>query len=155
MPTVWITTAKNRVLAGGALALVSIVSAVALGRGEEAPPGVYCERTSWECSAEAQWLRRVLAERGLRDAASTGSALVINGEGPQGLFFWAVRPGRTELRSRSPYPKLVLVGETQVYSDGVRAVWRAQDRNVYVEPVPELKMLEELVRLTHAVPAPD
>jgi hypothetical protein len=155
MPTVWITTAKYRILAGSALALMIVVNVVALGRDEEAPAGLYCERTSWECSAEAQWLRRVLAEGGLRDAPSTGSALVITREGPQGLFFWAVRPGPTPVRSGFTYPKLVLVDETQVYSDGVRATWLAQNRHVYLEPVPELKMLEKLVRLTHAVRASD
>jgi hypothetical protein len=150
---VWITTAKNRILGGTALALVIIVSAVALGRGEDAAQREPCQGTLWQCSAEAQWLRRVLAEGGLRDVPpGPGSALLVTREGPHGLFFWAVRPGRTALRSEFTYPKLVLVGETQVYSDGVRAVWRAQDRDIYLEPVPGLTLLEKLVRLTHSVP---
>jgi hypothetical protein len=149
-------SARSRILVGIALAFVIIVSVFALGRGEDAPQREPCQGTSWECSAEAQWLRRVLAEGGLRDAPpGPGSALLITREGPQGLFFWAVRSGRTALPSEFTYPKLVLVGETQVYSDGVRAVWRAQDRHVYLEPVPELRLLEKLVRLTHSVPAPD
>ncbi|MGH2921712.1 MAG: hypothetical protein ACRDKU_06580 [Gaiellaceae bacterium] len=52
------------------------------------------------------------------------------------------------------YAKLVLVEDTQVYTDGVRVVRRAQDRHVFLEPLPELKLLEKLVRLTKALPAP-
>jgi hypothetical protein len=143
---------------------VILVSALVLGRGwrdgEEATQLYWsqanCQGPWSECSPDAQWLRRVLAEGGLTDAPpGTGSAVLITREGPSGLFFWAVRPGRSAGSNEySPYAKLVLVGETQVYTDGVRVFWRAQERHVFLEPPPELELLEKLVRLTNAVPAP-
>jgi hypothetical protein len=148
-----------------ALALVVLISAIAVARdtrdGDEAPEPQSspedCQGPWSECSPDAQWLRRALPEGGLKDAPpGTGSALLITRDGPSGLFLWAVRPRRPAISIEdSAYTKLVRVGDTPVYTDGVRAVWPAQDRHVYLEPVPELKLLEKLVQLTRVVPAPE
>jgi hypothetical protein len=149
------TTAKSRILGGSALTLVILVGALALGREQRHRSQESCQGPWSECSPDAQWLRRVVLQSGLRDAPpGTGSALLITREGPSGLFMWAVRQGRTAASLEDFYAKLVLVEDTQVYTDGVRIVWRVQDRHVFLEPPPELKLLEKLVRLTNALPAP-
>jgi len=115
------------------------------------------------CSPNARWLRRVLAEAGYPDAGpGTGSALVIPSENPSSQrFFWAVGSGAPpDPGVYSPSDELPRVGDTVIYGDKVRLVWRAQGRNVYfeplfLEPLVDRKLLIELVRLTQEVPAPE
>ena len=117
---------------------------------------------SWSvCSHDAQWLRNVLAKAGYPNVGpGTGSALVIPSENPSSQrYLWAVPGPPPDPDVYSPSDELPRVGDTVIYGDKVRLVWRAQRRNVYFEPLflPPLldrQLLTRLVRLTQEVPAP-
>jgi hypothetical protein len=161
---------RRRKLAAGAVAgaiaagaVVLVWRAGVLGDQPAAPFQTSCSGPWSACSPDAQWLREVLAEAGYPDAGpGTGSALVIPSANPSSqTFFTAVRGRPPDADVYSPYDARPHVGDTAIYGDKVRLVWRAQGRNVYFEPLfldplPLLdrQLLPQLVRLTQSVPAP-
>ncbi|MDP9223639.1 MAG: hypothetical protein M3P18_07235 [Actinomycetota bacterium] len=63
-------------------------------------------------------------------------------------YYWVTSGGRP----RRPYRLLYRVGNTGVYGDNVRSVWRAQGVGVWVEPRPHRRTVARLVAATRAMP---
>jgi hypothetical protein len=97
------------------------------------------------------WLRKVLESVGYHSIGETGAALTTAltvGHIRQARYYWVTsgwRPG-------SPYRLLYRVGNTGVYGDNVRTVWRVQGVGVWVEPRPRRRTVARLVAATRAVP---
>ncbi len=100
------------------------------------------------CAPAAPWLRRVLSRAGISDVGSTAAAFIVPTERGE-IYVWATTAvhGR---RAGSKHERVMRFGETDVYTDGVRAHWQAQRWNVWVEPPPARRFLTRLVQAASA-----
>jgi hypothetical protein len=112
---------------------------------------VRCTEPWSRCSPDAVWLRKVLKKVGYRNIGETGAALstaLTVGHIRTARYYWVTsgwRPG-------PPYHLLYRVGNTGVYGETVRTVWRAQGVGVWVEPRPSRRTVARLVAATWAMP---
>ncbi len=138
------------------LVIVAVAAAFALATsGSGAMPVVQCESPgNWPHTAHAAWVATVIAASGFKRTGCTGSAFVIDtgGSGRSGhdLYVWTTRGGPPT------YSRLrVTIAGALVQHDRLllRAVWRAGQRNVWVEAGPTTPKLIPLVRLRSLVRA--
>jgi hypothetical protein len=97
------------------------------------------------------WLRKALNSVGYQNIGETGAALttvLTVGHIRTARYYWVTSGGRLE----PPYRLLYRVGNTGVYGDNVRTVWRAQRVRVWVEPRPHRRTVARLVAATRATP---
>ena len=112
--------------------------------------GAPCNRPGeWPHTRDAAWLYRALQEAGYRRIGCTGSAFVI-GRRRHDLYIWAFTAPRL---SREPNMRAAKVADVRVYSNRIRAVWRAGRRNVWVEAGPTTARLPRPARLRRLVRA--
>jgi hypothetical protein len=103
--------------------------------------------------ADLAWLIRAIRVSGFRKIGCTGSAFVVDtgGRGRSGhdLYVWMTRSRRVPHYS----PRRTRIAGVVVQHDRIRAVWRAGERNVWVEAGPTTPSLVRLVRLRALVRA--
>jgi hypothetical protein len=108
--------------------LCALVVPVASGR-----PVVTCSSPGdWPHTPAAAWLARALDRAGLGSFGCTGSAFVVDlgGDNSTGqIYLWAT-PGEGPLEYPAPRTR---VAGVVVRRDGVRGVWRARGRDVWVQ----------------------
>jgi hypothetical protein len=106
----------------------------------------------WPHTADAAWTARVIAASGFKRIGCTGSALVIDtgGRGRSGhdLYVWTSRS-----KALPKYgSRLATIEGVLIHYDRLRAVWRVDARNVWIEAGPStlkllpLKRLRKLIR---------
>jgi hypothetical protein len=151
----------GRLLAAALLALAVVAAAatwLVAGRkegGTEAERGRPACVEPWStCSPDARWLQRALANLPLTFGEPTGSALTF--EAPRSstpetdFLIW------TTPRLGSPAAGRIVatVAGTPVRSDGIRVMWVAAGRRVWLEPEPESALLARIVRATRRASPP-
>jgi hypothetical protein len=102
-----------------------------------------CAEPWSECSPDAFWLRRVLAQAGFPHPRQNGAALIIQNE----RFVWATPGTRTQPEYRLRWR----IDGRGVYGDGVRVTWIVQKRHVWVESPPSRRLLVRIVRASLTV----
>ena len=107
------------------------------------------QRGEWPHSGDAAWLYGKLRQAGYRRIGCTGSAFVV-GRPRHDLYVWALGAPRL---SREPDMRPSTVARARVYSNRLRAVWRAGRRNVWVEAGPTTARLPPPARLRRLVRA--
>jgi hypothetical protein len=93
---------------------------------------VTCELPgAWPHTADAAWLVRALTRAGFDSFGCTGSAFVVDlgGDAFTGqIYVWSTRG----VFAKQPRSRIRVAGVV-VHRDGVRGVWRARGRNVWVQ----------------------
>jgi hypothetical protein len=124
-----------------AAAVVALAGAACQGEREgaaerEAFPRQPCRPAgTWACSRDADWVREVLRVAGYAERGSTGSAVVARSR-RAGFFIWTTQAEQPLRETARPAPLFGRLAGVPIYGDGVRVVWRAQGRNVWLEAGP-------------------
>jgi hypothetical protein len=133
-----------KLLAAATLAAICL-AVPAFGRStvECSSPG------EWPHTNDAAWLARALTRAGLGPLGCTGSAFVADIGGNASIYVWTTRGSRAS----EPLSARTRVAGVVVRHGGVRGVWRARGRNVWVqtasnEPLPAVHRWAHIVRAT-------
>ena len=101
----------------------------------------------WPHTRDAAWTVKVLRTAGYGSNGCTGSALVVDLGGPgrtgHDLYVWAFTARRLAIE---PGMHTVRVTGVRIHVDGLRAVWRAGRRNVWIEAGPTTRRLPRVAR---------
>jgi hypothetical protein len=117
-------------------------------------PPAECTGECWSQGPEGVWVKEVLANAGFALTGDTGSALVGTDETSQ-FYIWttSLGPPLASLADTG-YSKVHEIDGHPVFGDGVRLVWEAEGRRVWVELGPRedshLPTGESLIRLLRA-----
>jgi hypothetical protein len=122
-----------------------------------------CRQGSWTSCPEAAWVFQILDKAGFFHWGTTGKAIEagrMGGSKHAAFTIRATRAGPAKPSARSQ-PVAVTHGVT-IYRDGGNLVWRAQGRNVWIQPtagstaaLPSGKALDRLVLASLEVPFKD
>jgi hypothetical protein len=140
-----------KLLAAAVLATFGLALPVA-----SAGPAISCSSPGdWPHTKDAEWLARALTRAELGSFGCTGSAFVadLGGDVSTGqIYVWTTRgPAAAQPTAR------VRIAGVIVRYDGVRGVWRARGRNVWVqnasnEPLLPARRWARIVRATLVTP---
>ncbi len=117
-------------------------------------PPAECTGQCWSQGSEGVWVKAVLANAGFALTGDSGSALVGTDETSQ--FYISTTPLGPPLASLADagYSKIQEIDGHPVFGDGVRLVWEAAGRRVWVERSPkedsQLPTGQSLIRLIRA-----
>jgi hypothetical protein len=146
-----------KLLVSVVLATVCLVVPSAFGRS-----AVVCSSPGdWPHTKDAAWLARALTTAGLGSFGCTGSAFVVDLGGPASsgqLYVWANRGPEAEPNALAHPSAHTRIAGVIVRYDGVRGLWRARGRNVWVQTASSRRLLPahrwaRIVRATLATPS--
>jgi hypothetical protein len=122
-----------------------------------------CRQGSWTSCPEAAWVFQIIDKAGLFHWGNTGKAIEASRMGGSRHATFTIRATKADsARPSGRYQPVAVAHGVAVYGDGRTLVWRAQGRDVWVQPtagstaaLPSGKALDRLVQASLTVPFKD